>query len=503
MTPSRPGSGLGTALDAACILGLLACAAAILALTTGGYADADDRYYLKAADAWRTHAPAIGTLHWDMRLPLVLAMAAATALGGRTELAAFIVPAVLCVLILLLATYALVRPAAGRAAAVLAGLLAISAPVVAIYGRDFGPDILEAALCAASLALFVRGWRRPDPRATSAAWLGGAGLVLGVCFVDRATCVPLLGVYGLVFAHAMWNRHPGRWHMLALFSAFAVPLLAEAIYYTFMTGTPFYRWGIDARSLEIPSNHMIGQVAGGLRPPFSAALMARWRPNSFIDVHWTVNPFIDMVTNPQHGWLILPGAAAGIALWRRTEPGSPLGWLVRVLCLWAALILIVVLVVLNLRPQPRYFLTLTWIAAALAALWLAPFLRRPPVALATAALLALNPAASRARPDPIAADRLIVQHMREEGGAVWSTDAHRDTLLLLDASLAPRLRPLPAPPGAPTFLTAPEAAQAPYQTWSVLWQAAPTPPWPLGLVQRATGLRLPHGSTAMLVAAPP
>lgn len=501
MRPRDHKPGPAIALDAACIAALLACAAGVLALTTSGYADADDRYYLKAADAWYVHAPALGTLHWDMRLPLVLTMAAAMALGGRTELATIIAPAVLCVLVLLLATYALVRPVAGRPAAMLAGLLAVSAPVVAIYGLDFGPDIVEAALGAASLALFVQGWHGPV-RATSAAWLMAAGLALGVCWVDRATCAPLLGVYGLVFAHAVWRRRPGRWHMLALFAAAAVPPLAEAAYYAVMTGTPFYRLAIDAQSLEVPSNHMIGQVAGGLRPPFNAALMARWRPNSFVDVHWAVNPFIDLLTNPQHGWLILPGTVAGAVLWRRTEPGSPLGWLVRILCLWAVLILFIVLAVLNLRPQPRYFLTLTWIAAALTALWLAPLVRRPLPAIAMAALLALNLAAARARPDPIAADRLFVQHMREQGGTVWSTDAHRGTLMLLDAGLASRLQPLPAPPGAPIFLTASEAAQPPYDAASALWREEPAPPWPLGLVQRVTSLRMPHGPAAVLVEAP-
>lgn len=485
-------------LDAACIAALLAYAALVLALTTGGYADADDRYYLKAADAWLDHAPALGTTHWDMRLPLILAMSGAIALAGRTELAAIIGPAALCTVMLVSSSYALVRTAAGRTAAMLAGVLSISAPVVAIYGRDFGPDILEAALCAASVALFVRGWPR-----RSAASLAGAGLLLGVCWVDRATCAPLLGVYGLAFVHAVWRRHPGRWTLLALFAGAAIPVLGEAAYYATMTGTPLYRWAVDARSLEIPSNHLIGQVANGLRPPFNPALMARWRPNSVVDVHWALNPFIDLVANPQHGWLILPGTVAGTVLWRRTDPGSPLGWLVRLLCIWATLILFVVLAVLNLRPQPRYFLTLTWIAALLTALWLAPLLlRHRAAAFALAAVLALNLAAARLRPDPIAADRLIVRQLRATDRPVWTTDAHRDTLLLLDAGLAGQVQPLPAPAGTDVFLTQPEATQPPYSGWLTRWRAEPPPPWPLGPVPAVTGVRLPHGPAAVLLAVP-
>ena len=500
VTVGGPAPRRSTALDITCIAALLAYTAAVLVLTSGGYADADDRYYLKAADAWIDHGPAVGTSHWDMRLPLILAMAGAIRVGGRTELAAVVAPAAVCTVILMLATYALVRTAAGRSAALLASVLAVTAPVVAIYGQDFGPDILEASLSATSAAVFAWGWPR-----RSVASLAGAGLLLGVCWVDRATCAPLLGVYGLVFAHAAWGGQPGRWTMLALFAGAAAPVLAEAAYYAVMAGTPLYRLAVDARSLEIPSNHMLGQVAGGLRPPFNAALMARWRPNSLVDVHWAVNPFIDLVTNPQHGWLILPGTVAGTVLWRRTEPGSPLGWLVRLLCVWAVLILFTVLAVLNLRPQPRYFLTLTWVAAILTALWLAPMLlRHRAAAVALAAVLALNLAAARLRPDPVSADRLIVRQLHATGGTVWTTDAHRETLLLLDAGLAGRVQSLPAPAGAgaQVFLTQPEATQPPYDAWPTSWRAEPPPPWPLGPLQGVDGIRLPHGPAAVLLATP-
>ena len=462
--------------DGIALLFLLAYAVAFVSLTSGGFADADDRYYLQAADAWRDHPPVLGTTHWALRLPLVLAMAAATRLGGRTELAGFVVPATLCVGVLMAATFALVRPVAGRGTAVLAGMLAVSSPVVAIYGRDFGPDGLEAALCAASFALFVRAWQG------AGRWgMAGAGLLLGVCWVDRATCAPLLGVYGLVFLGA----GPARWRMVPLFVGFAVPLAAEAGFLVLEAGTPFYRFGVDAASLEIPSNHMIGQVAGGLRPPFNWRLMARWRPNSAVDVHWALNPFIDLVTNPQHGWLLLPGAVAAAACWRGSVARPGLGWLVRVLCAWAVLILLAVLVVFNLRPQPRYFLTLTWIAGVLTALWAGPRLEgrwRVAWAGALAAVVALDLLAAQYRPDPVAADRAMVRHLQATGGAVWTTAEHGTTMLLLDGGLAGRVLPLPAGPGGPVFLTAAEA-EAGFGDWPVRWREAPAVPWPLRLLQ--------------------
>ena len=483
--------------DWACLLGLLAYALGFVALTSGGYADADDRYYLAAADAWRAHGLVVGTAHWALRLPLVLAMAGSMAVGGRTEVAVAMAPAMACVAVLMGATFVLLRPF-GRGAAVLAGVLAASTPVVAIYGRDFGPDLLEAALCAASFAVFMRAGpgRRVGP-------MVAAGLLLGVAWVDRATAAPLLGVYGIAFLLA----GPGRWRMAPLFVAFAVPVVAELVFYAVEAGSPFYRFGVDAGSLEIPSNHMVGQVAGGLRPPFNWRLMARWRPNSLVDVHWALNPFIDLVTNPQHGWLALPALVAGPVLWRGTA-GRPEGWMVRALCMWAGLIMFVVLVLLNLRPQPRYFLTLTWIAAMLVALEVArlPGWWRRVACAAVGAVLVLDLLAAQYRPDPVAAERAMVRRLRGGNAAVWTTPEHGATMALLDARVAGQVHLLPAPPGAPCFLTAAEAEAAPYRAWAMQARLQPDVPWPLRLVQ-PLALALHHdlrarGPDGVVVVAP-
>src|SRR2546421_9525283 len=80
-----------------------------LLLVVGGFSDWDDHSYVEAADGWLAHAPFIGTTHWHLRHPLVLAIAASFWLFGRSE-AALMVPTILCYLGILFLTFRIVLP---------------------------------------------------------------------------------------------------------------------------------------------------------------------------------------------------------------------------------------------------------------------------------------------------------------------------------------------------------------------------------------------------------
>ena len=77
--------------------------AVLLSLAAAGYSDSDDHFYIEAADGWLAHMPFVGTTHWHLRHPFVLAIAASFAAFGRTELA-LMLPTLLAYVSILLLT---------------------------------------------------------------------------------------------------------------------------------------------------------------------------------------------------------------------------------------------------------------------------------------------------------------------------------------------------------------------------------------------------------------
>ena len=72
-------------------------------------ATSDDHFYIEAADGWLAHMPFVGTTHWHLRHPFVLAIAASFAAFGRTELALMLPTLLAYVSILLLTIWMVAR----------------------------------------------------------------------------------------------------------------------------------------------------------------------------------------------------------------------------------------------------------------------------------------------------------------------------------------------------------------------------------------------------------
>ena len=455
-----------TRVDLLWLGGILVFALVPFAVATGGYADGDDRYYLQAAHGWLEAAPFVGTVHWHMRHPLVLALAASLRVFGDTE-TAMMVPSMLAYFGLVGLVFALAGRIGDRLDAALAAALVAAAPVFAIYAKVAYPDLPEATLCLLSFWLFWTAERAPRGR------LLLAGLVLGVCFTMRASCMPLAMLFGgLMLLGFRWPRRVYAW----LWLGFAAPITLDFAYVTIMTGDPLYRMKIDAASLEVPSQHMIGQVAGGLRPPFNWQLMAKWLPNSYVDVHWALNPFIDLLSNLQYGFVCLIGLLAARSLLRRWPREQEAGLLLRVLMAWAVLTVFVVLFVLNLRPQPRYFTTTAGLCCIFSGLLLADVVRRHRTlgVAAVAVLLALDLGAGWARPDPVYAERWLVRYAASSPEPVWTTPerAARAAFLLHEHGLQDRVHAADrgaVPPGVHYVVSGTDERPP---DWPVVWTTA-------------------------------
>jgi len=370
-------------------------------LAQAGYTGEDDAHYLFAADAWRSGQWFLGVNHWHLRHPHVLAIAASFTLFGRNE-GAMILPAVVAFLGVITLTVWLVRRVADDWTAVFAGLLVAATPAFVLYAKIPYPDVDELFYGVLSFALLWKGLETSRYR-----WFVLSGLAMAIAWLIRPSCAPFILLYGLLFL--IGYRVP-RSRYLAMGIGFAPPILAEWLYYYLRAGDPFYRFAVDMHSLEIPTAHMIGGVAHGLRPPFNAELMAKWVPNSVVDVHWLVNPYIDFLTSPSFRLLYSAAIVAAFLLLRdrRLQPEiRQFAWIMIALAL---LWIFVTIYVLNLRPQPRYFLPATWCACILAAMGLRHVLRekgRLPAFALLAILIVSDAALVRARKDPMEAERQL------------------------------------------------------------------------------------------------
>lgn len=414
-----------------CALPALMLGVLMLMLAQAGYTAEDDAAYLFAADQW-LKGPFLGVNHWHLRHPHVLAIAGSMALFGRSE-AAMMLPTIASYLGIIVITTWLVRRIIDDRAAIFAGLIFAATPVFTLYAKIPYPDVSETFYCLASLALLWKGLETQRWR-----WFILSGAAMAMAWLIRSSSIPFILFYGLLFL--IGYRVP-RSRYLAMALGFVPPVLAEWTYYLVEAGTPFYRFAVDMGSLEISTAHMTGGVANGLRPPFNVELMSRWKPNSIVDVHWAINPYIDFLTSPSFGFLYWAGiAGAALMLWRKDLARGQRQF-VLLLLLLGALWIFTSIYVLNLRPQPRYFLPASWCMGVLAGMAISAMMRsgaRWPLIL-LAILLLPGMILVTARRDPMGAERQLVTEVAQTDRPVVS-DLKKARFLLEERGLQGRVR---------------------------------------------------------------
>ena len=366
---------------------LLGFLLAVLSSDMNGYQGSDDARYVAGAEAWLAEGIHLARNHWETRLPYVLLIALfGTSPGGLLALH------VALGLALIVTSWALARPVLGpRPALAFAALLALSPFVQQLAGR-LAIEALELLLAAGAFWLV-----RQRLAGAGMARLAWAGSLLGLAILTRQTSAALAIGLGLMLLLR------GRWRDAFILAGIAaLPLLAEALFYALPTGDPLARLHIDMRHVQVEGQPLPGGAYTGGSPLFNADLASKWQNSTqgVLHLHWTVDAFLRLVTYPSGLLTWLPALA--LLAWPRFAFADQAPGLRRDIALTMAAVYLVVVFVLCLAPEPRYFSLATYLACLVTALGLARLAQAlPRLALAAVALLALaGPVVADLNPTP-------------------------------------------------------------------------------------------------------
>jgi len=403
-----------------------------------GYQGSDDARYIAGAKAWLAEGVHLARNHWETRLPYVL-LIAATGTTASSVLALHIILGIA----LILMSWRLSRPVIGpRAAVAFAAVLAMAAFTQQIAGR-LQIEVLELLLAGAAFWLV-----RQRIGGAGLAQLVTAGVLLGLAIVTRQTSAAVAVGLGLAL---LLNRRAVDGFLLAVVAA--MPVIAESLFYWAMTGDPLARLRIDMGHVLVEGQPLPGGVSTLGNPLFNPALAASWQNSTLgmLHVHWTVDAFLRLVTYPT-GLLTWLPALALLAVPRFTFAGQQAGLRRDILIAMAAVYAVVVFV-LTLAPEPRYFSLATYLAALVMALGVTRLAERIPglallglAGLAVAGPLAadLNPAPRPVVPQVLSAIRSLPGEALHVSGPLEATSR----LALREAGLSGRVSGAPAAAGA-------------------------------------------------------
>ena len=341
----------------------------------------DDQQYLNIALGWYAHGPQIGTSHWALRHPLILAITGIFQLFGPSIESLLLVPRLFYALFVGV-TMAMMLRLAGPRAAMVWLVLVILSPVIHAMGTSCFPEMLELAFAATSIWAFLNARRSSGGAGLS--WSLLSGLMLGCAVLTRETAAFVLLFYGWAFL-----RRPemSRRAYLLLGLGFALPLLIDNIWLWGMTGDPLYRLHVDQHHVLIASDHMVGKTYAG-SPFLNPDLASRWIPAGPTRLHWAINPLGDFLIDPAFGFVILGWALSALPFFRdRTIAWPKISTLL--LLLFAAASYVTVTWVFTLRPQPRYYLFVVAAATIGFALYMDAALAIPRLRRRAAILLGL------------------------------------------------------------------------------------------------------------------
>ena len=410
-----------------------------------GYQGMDDLRYVEAAQGWLRDAPFMGENHWHNRLPHVLSIAASFRLLGVGEVA-LVLPNVLVHTAFVLFLWAWLRRAVDAGTALFSGVLVATLPLFLTYQTIAYPLIYETALvCCAYLTMVHAVLLAPRPRASLVLL---AAVLLGIAFLNRQTSAA--GAIALALLALTTLRH---WRAWFLFGAgFVVTVGVEFAWYFSRTGNPLHRFHVDTEGHRTPSAQLEGGTFEG-SPFFNTELMSRWKPAGIVDIHWAVNPYIDLLTSPSYGplaLLSLPGA--WLMLSRRGGASGRDRLIGRALLALAVLWFVTTVYVLSLRAQPRYFGPLAVVMVVFAAYALARLLtsgRRAIALFLCVAIVLANLALTGLRARPLQPERALAALAGSVGEPLWAPPwlLEKSAFLLeLEPDLAP-VRAGPAPAG--------------------------------------------------------
>lgn len=302
----------------------------------------DDWYYLEAARCAAAHGICLPETHWAARFPLILPMGAATALFGDARWPMELVP--LCYAVAAVVLFVLnVERRFGAAPAALAGAALALTPEFALDASQPGVDLAEFAWAMAALLAIQISFKR---RSNGIAALAGAFLAVAV--MTRASALVLLPVLGTGWLLLDARR---KWLALPFGFAFAAVLGAEAMAYFWVGGDPLHGWKLSLNHTRIPSTELPPGVDLSRGALLNLEFIRNWRRSMGIEIHWTIDPLLNLLAHPACGLTLAGAVALGVlrrAQWRRD---SLLPWLTAA----AVIHFLLLTYVLAIDPKPRMF----------------------------------------------------------------------------------------------------------------------------------------------------
>ena len=316
-----------------------------------GFAGWDDWHYFQAAQRWIADGPHVPTDHWAARLPHVLLLAATMQVSGN-ELW-LLLPGLAMFAAVLWCGSRLAGMAMGSETAIVAaGMLAFT-PLLFRQASSFYPEGMEVACSAVAILLaFKAAQDAAEGRPEQTTQLLCAGAIGGLAVLVRQTALAVPAALAL-FLLIKQRSDPQR--ALISVATFglggALVVGCELAFYAYLTGDPLHRFVIDKRTLTLPSVHLKGGVFLEL-PLFNWKLAALWEVPELFNVHWTINPVLNLLFSPQV--LFVPWLALGGLAMARRGP-QPLRDLAFLTILILALQYFSFTYALALPPNIRYY----------------------------------------------------------------------------------------------------------------------------------------------------
>lgn len=429
----RPSSVTGLTVRLPVAAWLLCLLAALLLVNPIGYlgGGGDDWHYLQAARCWAAEGFCRPHDHWAARWPLIAPMAASLAAIGDYRAAVGLVPLAYAIAAVLLFAH-IVERWFGATAGLVAGATLLLTPIFSSMLLQPNADMVELAFLLGAMA----------------AWLGAIdtgrrrfAILTGMAFALAVQTRETSLVYLCVAAMAFLRSPPGQQRlMLWAVPGFVVPIGLEALVYWLASGDLLGRFHLALQHARIPSTELSPLVDTSRSPLLNPAFISGWRPANGIDLHWSINGIVNLITHDQIGLtlgaaLLLAGAAIRTGL-----PAETRHILAR-LSVGAAGAALLLIYVLCVDPKPRMFMPLACAASVVAATvglgaWRAGRRALP------AAVAALLPITSMlvfaALPNFVQAEAAAEQWLKDLGPSVTTNETtHRHLALVPGFNDAP------------------------------------------------------------------
>lgn len=303
----------------------------------------DEFYYLEAARCVAQHGLCLPETHWQARLSVVAPIGWVMGWQGDSPLSVAIVPFAYIIAATIL--FALnVKRCFGRTAAMLASFVLVLTTAFSLYPLEPGVDVPELAWVLAALLAGQISVEHDDRRLAAL-----AGVALALALMSRLTALSFLPIIALG-----WFLLPAskRWLAIPFGLGFAAILGAEAAAYYYVTGNPAYSWLLSLHHTRIPSTELPPGIDLSRGALFNLDLIRNWKRSMGIEVHWTVDPLLNLVADPHCGLTLIGAGGLALTQWRGAQMKRP----IIILAIAALLHFLILTFVLAIDPKPRMFL---------------------------------------------------------------------------------------------------------------------------------------------------